>query len=391
MMNPPPHLPPPLRTNTSNAFAHDTLARRVPEVVLNVVKNNPDYPERIRRSLETLAERIREDQSLPEPTWTEPDQPDWHAAWNQRHHETWLNTVWFFAETYVYRLIIDRVRWWETGRDPFAPNKDQDYSSDAHWDVLGAALDRLASGDDDERFHTAITNAMWGNRMDLSFAASLERGIDAHEDDLIVNEIDAILSHLNGAETGPKAIHFVLDNAGTEFSMDMVLADLLLERDDITITLHAKHHPTFVSDVTAPDVWDWLNRLDNRGGDYAALSARMRDAFEKQRLSIRPHSFWNSSRFLWEMPDYLMRGLRDARLVIVKGDANYRRLVGDALWPEDTPFRAVVTYWPTPIIAMRALKSDPIVGLKPGQAADLDAIDPDWRTNGQRGVIQFNR
>jgi hypothetical protein len=50
----------------------------------------------------------------------------------------------------------------------------------------------------------------------------------------------------------------------------------------------------------------------------------------------------------------------------VKGDANYRRLIGDALWPHDTPFAHVLSYFAAPLLALRTLKSEVCVGLAPG-------------------------
>ena len=65
------------------------------------------------------------------------------------------------------------------------------------------------------------------------------------------------------------------------------------------------------------------------------------------------------------------------------------RVVGDALWPPETPLASVVDYFPAPLLALRTLKSDPVVGLPAGLAARLDGVDPDWRINGKRGVIEL--
>jgi hypothetical protein len=45
-------------------------------------------------------------------------------------------------------------------------------------------------------------------------------------------------------------------------------------------------------------------------------------------------------------------------MVFVKGDANYRRLLGDRTWPLDTPFSDVVSYFPVPVCALRTLKAE---------------------------------
>jgi hypothetical protein len=119
------------------------------------------------------------------------------------------------------------------------------------------------------------------------------------------------------------------------------------------------------------------------------LGERLKSAIHDGRLQLLPGLFWNSSRLLWELPDNLYDLFQTARLVMIKGDANYRRMVGDALWEPSTPFKDVVSYFPAPLLALRTLKSDPIVGLPQGVAEKLDTMDERWRLNGKRGVIQF--
>jgi hypothetical protein len=74
--------------------------------------------------------------------------------------------------------------------------------------------------------------------------------------------------------------------------------------------------------------------------------------------------------------------------VLLKGDANYRRLVGDALWPPEEPFSSAAAYLGTAVVCARTLKSDSVLGLRPGLARRLDAADPRWRVDGRCGVIQ---
>ena len=84
----------------------------------------------------------------------------------------------------------------------------------------------------------------------------------------------------------------------------------------------------------------------------------------------------------------LQGGFARSQLLIFKGDANYRRLVGDSRWPATVPIADIVPYLPAPFITLRMMKSDPVVRLQPGQAEALDVEDPDWRVNGKRGMIQ---
>jgi len=77
-----------------------------------------------------------------------------------------------------------------------------------------------------------------------------------------------------------------------------------------------------------------------------------------------------------------------ADLVIVKGDLNYRRVVGDAHHDPTTPFADACTSFPTRLLALRALTSDVIVGLNAQTLAAQNATNTAWRTNGSRAVIQ---
>jgi hypothetical protein len=92
---------------------------------------------------------------------------------------------------------------------------------------------------------------------------------------------------------------------------------------------------------------------------------------------------------MWNMPDPLLRELAQADLIISKGDANYRRLLGDRHWQFTTPFDDVVCYLPAPFVAIRTLKSEMVAGLDPGQPERVAIQDPNWLIDGRWGMIQF--
>jgi len=173
--------------------------------------------------------------------------------------------------------------------------------------------------------------------------------------------------------------------------MDLLLIEALLDQPDRQVILHVKMHPTFVSDAIVPDVHTLIERFSNGklGSNLIASGQSLVNAFESGRLRVIPDFFWNSALTMWDMPAHFHKTFRDAALVMVKGDANYRRLLGDALWPSITSFAAVLDYFPAPLVALRTLKSDPIVGLPNGTAEALDTVDARWRVNGKRGIIQF--
>jgi hypothetical protein len=125
------------------------------------------------------------------------------------------------------------------------------------------------------------------------------------------------------------------------------------------------------------------------GGKAAlALSERLRAHLETGRLQLRAHWFYATSLFYFQLPPDLDAELRGMDLVVLKGDVNYRRLLGDAHWPPTTPFEQATAYFPAPCAALRTLKAELVVGLGPGDSERRQAQDPDWLVNGRYGLVQ---
>ena len=91
------------------------------------------------------------------------------------------------------------------------------------------------------------------------------------------------------------------------------------------------------------------------------------------------------------MPESLRRELGKSDLVLFKGDMNYRRLLGDRHWGYEDPFEEIMAYFPAPVVAIRTLKAEVVCGLRPGQADETAAKDPEWMVDAKWGVIQFRR
>jgi len=388
----PAHAPPRIRTDSTNSFAHHTMRVRVPAILDRALEHNPDYPDAVRLRIGQLQEALRSDHLLPALDETAPYASDWLAGLAERRGQSWLGTDWFFAENYLYRQLVEAADFWRARRDPFAPIKREEYASSAHRNALDAAAH--ISGGLEQSLELLLAAAVFGNRIDLSFAASLERGTSSEHDDLLLDDRPLAVQLLTHA-AGP--VHVMVDNAGTELSVDLVLVSRILEWLDAPVTLHVKAHPTFVSDATTADLeWFLDAAVDGsaplwRTASEAARHCReqLARALEQGRLQILPHPFWNGHRSLWELPSDLERQLTSARLVILKGDAHYRRAVGDALWPPDTSFAEVTSYFPAPVLALRTLKSDAIVGVSASRAGELDQSDPRWRVNGRRAVASL--
>ena len=387
--------PAPIPVGGDNPFADNTLQVRVPDILREIQRLNPDYPASIQGDLDELIRAMEQKKTIPLiDRFPAPDYDDWAAALHAEEQifqpHTWFNCEWFFAETYAYRCVMQAVRWFESGRDPFAPKKSAELAGEQLWALLDDAL--KMDGSPRENVERMLACALWGNRIDLSYAASMERGAtNIGADDLLADDRPHILQQLSEDASSLRAgvVHIIADNSGSELAMDLALIDALLKGGVSQVILHVKAHPTFVSDAIPADIWSLINAMEEHSITAQRLAVRLNEAWLKRHFVIASDFFWNSRHFIWKMPPSLANAISGALLVIVKGDANYRRLIGDALWPADTPFPHVMQGFPAPIVAMRTLKSDPVVGLQPGTAKQLDAIDPEWRVNGQRGVIQF--
>ncbi len=383
--------PAPIRTD-ENAFAFATMTQRVPGILRDVL-DDPDLSAASQRALDDLHAALTGDALIPmlaaDPA-PAPDYDDWAAAYaDQRARQGelhWLRGEWFFAETFIYRHLLQAVRWHETGRDPFRRHKESELAQPRFRDLLAAALERPATAQTfADQLPDLLALALWGNRVDLSHPAGTLAAGAVTPDDLLIDDRARVLPVL---ESGGGTVHLIADNAGTELAMDLVLIDALLAVG-CAVTLHVKAHPIFVSDTTLPDVWHVLEAMQRLGSAPAALADRLRAAWDSGRWRLAAHPFWTGSRFWPQMPGALRSARGSARLVIVKGDANYRRIIDDADWPPGATLADALDGFPAPVLALRTLKSDALVGVDPARLRPLDANGPAWRSTGRYGIIQF--
>ena len=216
---------------------------------------------------------------------------------------------------------------------------------------------------------------LWGNATDLSLLTSLTyediqklQGADARksaESKILVNDLPAAYRVLKEAQKQGKQdrrVDIVLDNAGFELFVDLVLAGYLLAAGLAThIVLHPKTIPWFVSDVIPADFGALLNVLADPQAFYSTPDEHTGKAAEplteqetsnlvllfqhwstfhaEGQLIVRPSVFWTSAHSYWNLPKYepkLHEDLKQSELVIFKGDLNYRKLTADVCNPSAT-------------------------------------------------------
>jgi len=385
-------LPPPLMTSEPGSFAYNTFKVRIPRIVDEIVKHNA-FPEEIDRALVDLRLEITDGVIQPLQEEAE-DRAFWEQVSRPYFGRTWLDVPWYWAEAYFYRRVLEATGYFRPGPwqgvDPYRDIKRTEWEPDAAPRAVDELL-RSLPAEPSARFRGLLYASLWGNRTDLSYnvAAQLAAAgrIEDEEANLLVDDWERVWRFLR--DRSDAWVVMILDNAGTESLMDLALADFLLcERLAARVDLHVKSQPFFVSDAMSLDVLDGIEALACGGAAARQLGERLRGHLHEGRLWLYSHWFYTTSLFYFQLPDDLHARLTEADLVILKGDVNYRRLLGDAHWPPTTPFERAVAYFPTSLLALRTLKAELIVGLAPGEAERLSREDPAWMVNGRRGVIQ---
>ncbi|KAL2118072.1 hypothetical protein VTJ04DRAFT_7732 [Mycothermus thermophilus] len=376
----------------------------------------------------------------------------------RRGNLTWLDGPWLFIECYLFRRMstyFTTSQHWKT-YDVFARQKIKSFrSSRAAVLELAARYRELITQLQQSKTHDAEAErllfaemcdvCLWGNASDLSLLLVLTydtisqiQGSEARraaEKNILVNDLPQVYEHLKSLKDqkiAERRVDIVLDNAGFELFVDLVLAGYLLASGLAThVVLHPKSIPWFVSDVLSTDFAALLNALaspraffetpsdeDQLRGvtpapleeDHVAqldfLFADWSRQHAEGRLVLRPNRAWTGPGSFWRLPaeqPELVEDLKQGVLTIFKGDLNYRKLVGDVAWDPTTPFsEALGPLGPGSglnILTLRTCKADVVVGLKPGEDEELrkteggggDTGARKWAWNGKWAVVSFSR
>ncbi|KAG7122509.1 Damage-control phosphatase like protein [Verticillium longisporum] len=373
---------------------------------------------------------------------------------------TWLNTPWLFCECYLFRRISTYFKLsthWKN-YDVFARQKINTFRSSrpavlelaARFKGLVQQLEANGSATQDEEagkllFAEMCEICLWGNATDLSLLTSLTyediqklQGSEARkasEKNILANDLPAAYAVLQKAVAEGKKerrVDIVLDNAGFELYVDLILAGYLLSAGLAThIVLHPKSIPWFVSDVLPGDFAALLGAIASPKRFYETPSAEeelqgktpepLSDADQQSlaflfgeltkyhaegQLLLRPNRFWTHAGNFWRLPEEapeLYEDLKGSELVVFKGDLNYRKLTGDADWDPTTPFpEAIKTLGPGSglnVLALRTCKADVVVGLPAGKDEELRALEGGggdsgarkWAWNGKWAVVSFSQ
>lgn len=192
--------------------------------------------------------------------------------------------------------------------------------------------------------------------------------------------------------------YIFLDNAGTELLSDLWLACNLIEHAVVQkVVFLTKQFPIFVSDALPVDIdytiqWIQQQATSKHPPAVKELADLWTFYVKEGKWIVKPHVYFSLPFEYSDMPKDLYDELKEeAAFIISKGDANYRRILGDRAWPLQTPFSQVASYFPAPLMALRKLKADIGCGIPLQRQQEAENQDSSWMTNGKWGVLHYSR
>ena len=423
-------IPEPICSNEIGTWAYDTMSRRVDEEILQRTYEDcqEDFEKPGFGNILKRFEELRDDlqfaatrqltylDELPEGA-SEERIKEWNE-WKRilkphvENGDTWLSAPWLIAEFYVYRRLIQATGFWDKGSagymyDPFIKQKRAGLTTSA-----GSAepmLKRIPNlPKNDEGITLAASIALWGNKMDLSlWPADLENAqvdvfseiLEKAAENLLHDDSDKLSAYCEKLRAkGGGNVDIIVDNAGFELVTDLALAQHLVESGIAKcVTFQLKSHPTFVSDAMEKDLLEtveyYADLNETQFPNCKAAGQTWKKFLEDGQWKCNEDNFWVQAFAMWDMTEPLRTDMKErCDLAFVKGDANYRRLLGDRMWDFTAPFEDVVgCYFPCPVCALRTLKAEVGCGMDPDQVERAKELDENWLVNGRFGVVHFGQ
>ncbi|XP_067626957.1 damage-control phosphatase ARMT1-like isoform X2 [Eurosta solidaginis] len=346
------------------SFAYYTLRSRLPvtltTIINNITRDKDDlvleFGEKSREEIKNiigliskLKYQLQTDKELEPFNGIEPDKEVWNNFINQLESgkNCFFKTCWLYAECYIYRRLSSFFENSQmlTKFDHFAKQKQKALVNSIEF--MEEILNVLRKIDcTSDSFRLLLKLNLWGNRCDLSITSGKEIHLDGkpfdlvrrYDNNILIDDSNLIVECLRTDNSKNSVVELICDNAGYELFTDLVLADYMIRSNLIDkVRFNLKAIPWFVSDTTINDFTWALQYLQNHSipilREYGERWQKLLDE-NKFEIATIDH-FWTSPYEYYRMcdinPDLYAR-LSEARLLIFKGDLNYRKLIGDFSW-----------------------------------------------------------
>jgi len=426
-------LPEPLLSLTPGTWAYDTMSRRLNKEILQrtyeeneVTFNSPAFAKALERFNELRAElddaanvKLRnlifeETDGRPNEV-VEREEREWRKILAPciEKGDTWLSAPWLVTEFYAYRRLLEALGYYDKDNpdtymyDPFAVAKkaglDSSVNSAENMMQKVTSLPKTNEG-----VALAAAFALWGNKMDLSiWPADVENSstdvfqniLQAADENMLHDDTDILMDCCEKLrEKGGGRIDIIVDNAGFELVTDLALADHLVASGVAkVVTFQLKSHPTFVSDALEKDLIETVEHYcdslsPEKYPNAHEAGLRWKKYLEQGKWVCNEDNFWVQPTPMWDFPLDLSADMNErCDLAFVKGDANYRRLLGDRYWDySEASFQDVIgCAFPCPVCALRTLKAEVGCGMAKEEVERAKSLDDDWMVNGRFGVVHF--
>ncbi|EJK63498.1 hypothetical protein THAOC_15841 [Thalassiosira oceanica] len=421
-------IPEPLLSDKPGTWAHDTMSRRLNKDILqrtfdeNQAKfESAGFSQALKRfnllrselddAANTKLRPIEFDRDSRPADVVRREKDEWNEILAPYQDDTWLSAPWLVTEFYAYRRLIEALGYYDEENpdtylfDPFAVAKMSglETSVKSAETMLGKVktLPKTRQG-----LGVASQLSLWGNKMDLSIwpadaenssADVFESILVAAGENMLHDDTSKLAEHCEELrQKGGGSIDIIVDNAGFELVTDLALADHLIDSGLAkVVTFQLKSHPTFVSDALEKDLIEHvefyasLSPIDFPNAHEAGV--RWKGYLETGAWVCNENDFWVQPTAMWSFPSDLREEMNErCDLAFVKGDANYRRLLGDRYWNYSASFQDIIgCCFPCPVCALRTLKAEVACGIAKEEVERAKSLDEEWMTNGRFGVIHF--
>ena len=397
-------LPPLIRTSDPDSFAAFTFRTRLPELLDQIILSNRlegSQAAGLKRLKARLDSGTVDNCLTAHPYLCDQMGSEAYEVWAReikRHlGKSWRDLPWYFAESLFFFEVLLGWGYYRPGSlrfrtDPYMPFKEEEmHRPGGALDLSERILSEVTEADcPRSRLMLLLRYCLWANRLDLSYRQVFEKYRNREEsvaERLLVNHSDSVVEALLKAQR----VDLVLDNCASELMGDLNLARYLLhDSAHRSVVLHCKAEPFYVSDATAPDVENTVRSLkQSERQTLRDLGRFLSESLKGGSLRLQRHHFWNGPLMFSDLPSDLRRELSESDLVLLKGDLNYRRLLGDRHWPPTTDMDSIVRYFPAPLAVLRTTKSDLTVDLRRETVRTLNREDPSWQIEGGYGIIRY--
>lgn len=389
----------------------DILVRSKEEIGEKYGQEAQDELKTVIGEISKLKYEIQTNKPIPPLSGSEPDVPiynDWIAKQSSENGQaTYFHTIFLLAECYMYRRIHEIFASTKhlKNYDYFFKNKSEAYYSTIPlMEQLGNYLLRVIGEDNvEQNFISLLKLNLWGNKCDLSLSLGKKQehqqslfDISAFEPYILCDHSKQVYESLKNVNDS-SIVDIIHDNAGYEVFTDFCLADYIVSKGLAKkIRLYVKAFPWYISDTITSDIKWILGEMKNSDIEILkTLSDRWSTYLQNGTWTVEESTFWTlpfEFKFMAQIDPKLYKKLAEAKLIIFKGDLNYRKLFGELNWNPRTPVDvALQGFHPSRILSLRTLKCDIVCGIeKPGFLEQFEADCYEWMTSSEYGTIQFS-